>query len=433
MGRSRARKTGFVLVGGGLLTALLTVLSQASQGSSMKIVQASDTQREPVPESAIDNVDADLEELTLPVVSEEVASWTATVQDRFEGDPQFHAVEINDARTEVTVWWHGVRTAELDEAASVALEVPVRVAATRYSPGELESAVDRLFANPDLGVSYAAPRPDGSGLDVSADARTVARAASVETQVSRVAGVPVKVTREGVSGFQNRQYDTFAIGGANYWGSDGQGIQASCSTGFAVRNLSGNTGLLTAAHCGPVGREWGPINGNTYYIYGSVTARYAALDMAVISINGTQPYFYTGAFNSGSVAQVDGTRNPPVGAEICYSGSYTGLVCGSQVTNTNATWQLSGVGQIQGLRTNRSDGTPVAGNGDSGGPGYWLTNENGTLKRYAAAIVSAGPNGTTQNGGCPGLEADRICGSAVLAGKAWDLNGDTPWNVQRIP
>ena len=161
-------------------------------------------------------------------------------------------------------------------------------------------------------------------------------------------------------------------------------------------------------------------------------ARDTVNDGAVISTSVSQPYIYTSSFNSGTITAVNGNRNAPIGAEICYSGSYTGLQCGNIVTSKTAMWNFGGhLQNVKGMRTERADGSPPAGQGESGGPDYMLTIADGTIKRYAAGIISGGPN--PQSGGCLGLEANRLCGSKAFAGQTWPIASAMCWSIKLIP
>lgn len=412
----------------GVLIVFAGASGAAAQGASVEVNR--DGPSLIVPEGP----SAGLEKLEKPILSEDVAAWADTVQREFDGHPQFHAVEISDSRTEATIWWHGEPTPQLDVAVATPLSAAVKVASTPYSPGELQDAVDRLFGDPVLSVVYASIRPDGSGIDISTNLPQ-GRLANPTAQIQELAGVPVSIVNEEVEPYQNRQDDRYLIGGARWGGFQNGSYVATCSSGFSITNrTTAVKGMLTASHCGPVGSQWGPQVGNTIYTVGPMTSRQMNIDTAVIEVPATaptRPYIYTGAFNSGSITEINGNRNAPINAEICYSGSYTGLVCGNFIKTKSAQWNLGGdLSAITGLRTERTSTAAAAGQGDSGGPGYVLTNEAGVLKRYAAAVISAGPD--AQFGNCPGLEAERLCGPTVLAGETWRFSSQTSWNISTL-
>lgn len=278
-----------------------------------------------------------------------------------------------------------------------------------------------------------------SRLDVALQSSaTEGRRRSLELDLQRISGVPVKITNESVSVASDRQFDEYRIGGARYAGYDGSRITNFCTTGFSVRNLDGQEGLLTAAHCGPTGRQFGPFDAatNTIALYGRISVRYEQFDAAVIPTATGGPFIYVGSHTSGSVTRVDGTRDVVANSEICYSGSYSGLSCGHFVSQPNTSWRPEGFANpIRGFRTDRRDTIPAVGQGDSGGPGYLLTRDStgSTTARFAAGVISAitGQVREASERACLGLEQARKCSPSVLSGKTWDINQNTPWNIQR--
>ncbi|MGA7148189.1 MAG: hypothetical protein WBX17_06865 [Microbacterium sp.] len=420
--RKNWRQRGLAILAAGALLAIAIPTAASAAPEEWK-------ERPARPSTPVDDATSDLlEKLTLPPVDEDVAAWSDAVLREFDGDPQFHTVGIDDTRTKVTVWWHGERTERLEDAVSDNLSAEIVVQSTPYSPKELQDAVDRVRSDPRLSVTYTSIRPDGTGIDVAVEGSPTARSDAQNAVELAAAGVPVNVTTGKTEPF-SRDYDSYGIGGARIAGWDGTTVTNYCTSGFAVQNANDPTrkGLLTAAHCGAVGQQFGVVNPPNIFLRGPIVERWTDMDAAVIE-QYSQPYVYTGPFTSNTVTPINGNRNAPIGAEICYTGSYTGLVCGNIVTSKTASW-----GTATGLRTDQAAGIISAGQGDSGGPGYWLTVENGTVKRYAAAIIGAGPPGTTQNGGCPGREAARVCGAAVVAGETWRVSTTKGWNIQYVP
>ncbi len=376
------------------------------------------------------------EKLQLPPVDDRVAAWASSVMSKFANNPRFSTVEINDERTGATVWWYGEPNAALKRELRVKLPVTTSVSATVYKAGDLRAAQKRLHASKSVDVMSVGFPSDASRLDVElneGESNNRTSKSATERRLGKLAGAPVKIRPGQVkSAASNRQFDDYGTAGAHYHGYDGTKITNSCTTGFTVKNLNGTEGILTAAHCGPVGRQWGPRDGTRYVPYGKVSARYERYDAAVIPMATGGPFTYVGSHTSGSVTRIDGTRNPPAGAEICYSGSFSGLYCGHFVTQASTTWSIAEFATtVQGFRTERRDTLPTVGQGDSGGPGYWLTQTStGATARYAAGIISA-ITGPISSGNCLGLRADRQCSPVVLSGRAWDVNGNTPWTVQR--
>jgi len=151
----------------------------------------------------------------------------------------------------VTVWWKGRPPAKVEKAVAAARDIaPVEVAAAAYSQAELKRAArtvrDKVEASRPTARYEVKLAADGSGLLVSVDA-----AAASVPDVPKV-GVPTKVVRERWKKPTSRDDDTPLWRGGTIMWSQGAG----CTSGFGVRDKSGATYVLTAAHCGLVGGQW---------------------------------------------------------------------------------------------------------------------------------------------------------------------------------
>ncbi|NDO91446.1 hypothetical protein [Cellulosimicrobium composti] len=369
--------------------------------------------------------EADL--LTLPVVDDQMQQDAVMMAERLEGHDRLASVGISLDRSTIEVYWYGEEQTDLnrvlDEVSS-----PVALRSSTYSPKELREA-SRALLDGTAGVDVAgvALRADGSGLEVtlSPSAGPAARSAVAAKQdaVSRVAGVPVEF-EEMPTALQSRQSDTYHFAGARIHKFSNNQITSRCTSNFAAIRPSENNKkyLLTAAHCANVGDTWvvhdGVAGSNSYYMLGNTVSRNELYDVATIDSTTSFPFMWTGAWNSSTYTEINGLTSPVVGTEICYSGSYTGLVCGNIVTSPEANRPVNlGGGVIQtvyGYRTEQANQQISAGEGDSGGPGYVLTNTASGLKRNAATIISAGTSipGAT----CPGdpSASNRGCGYSII-------------------
>lgn len=108
-----------------------------------------------------------------------------------------------------------------------------------------------------------------------------------------------------------------------------------------------------------------------------------------------------------------------VGSNVCYSGAYSGTVCANQITGTGVTISYGApYGCYDNLTlTTNTNGTPAAGNGDSGGPVYISSGANA----YAAGFISGIQNGTTTCTGDPGATGGRNCSYKVIYAPIIDM------------
>lgn len=371
--------------------------------------------------------------LTASPVTREMVEITTKIDGLYEGDPRYSAVEFTKDRSLTIVWWHGEVPAELESIVASA-ELPIEVRQTAYLPGDLRDAVLTVLASDEAaaaGVLGGGPAADGSGVELTLAPSVSARVSKiVEDRLESVSRYPVAITHEDITPLNNRQFDTYGFSGSKMTRYDGVFLQNSCSTGFPVRRTSSNPvqyGLMTADHCGDVGSQWVIDDGSTAYIFGSMIAANEPNDGAIVSRNTVHPFIYVNSYNSGTYTQLNGATPVAVGSEICYSGSSSGLVCGNFVTTRPYTWTVPGDPTRTGFRTEKSaTGVGGAGQGDSGGPGYQLVSANGTLTRYAAAIISAGAASSSVP--CQGIQG-RLCGYSVYATEPLRIARELGWQL----
>lgn len=385
--------------------------------------------------------DQPIEELVLPMVSDRMLMEAAALQESFDGHRQMGSVGVSEDRSRIEIYWHGDRPESFERALD-ALSTPVEVRTAEHEPGLLRDvAADLISGGSGHDVASVAVAPDGSGLAVSLKEVGAARRASPDqtaqqNAVRQFAGVPVDFVAAPESA-TSRQSDTAGMGGARIWQFDNGRIVNACTTAFAViRPDSSRKGVLTAAHCSDVGARWvvhdGVDGSSSYYLLGDVVSRGVTYDAAVIDSTWSYPYVYTGAWNSSTYTPINGMTIPVVGTEICYSGSYSGLACGNIVRIAETVNQVcapygSNCMAVRAFQTEHHTGVPTVGQGDSGGPGYVLTNTPSGVKRYAATIISAIGGGSTA---CSGVGGGRSCSATALSTSVVEALRANGWALQ---
>ncbi len=190
------------------------------------------------------------------------------------------------------------------------------------------------------------------------------------------AGLPDDVVRVQMTRAQPKPLAD--IRGADPYFVQVGGRQGRCSIGFAVEG-----GFVTAGHCGAQGTKTLSANGQ---VQGQVVASVfpGTADMGVVEVNDNQtPRAVVNDFR-GNELPVAGSKESPVGAAVCRSGSTTGTFCG-RILAKNQTVNYP-EGPVTGLtRTN-----VCAEGGDSGGP--WLSGDQ------AQGVTSGGAGNCTVGG-----------------------------------
>lgn len=202
-------------------------------------------------------------------------------------------------------------------------------------------------------------------------------------------------------------------------------------TSFAVRitqpkpALPKPRGALTAAHCGNYGAGFWRTANN--YFFGNKRSEYqnTARDAAILTNDQITsglpdtyrfygPYMYVGGVSGASRYVVTGGAMPVVGADFCYSGSYSGTWCYNEIEATNVYVDYGGAGKNTGplVRTRNYKGISAVGQGDSGGPAFQF-NSTTTNGVRATGIISGISGGSTT--GCRGEQyKDRLRSTVAL-------------------
>ncbi|WP_159104846.1 hypothetical protein [Plantactinospora sp. BB1] len=176
------------------------------------------------------------------------------------------------------------------------------------------------------------------------------------------------------------------------------GSFAHCSTGFAARTSSGTVGMLTAEHCG-ANRDWTTptVLGLSSVPVGRSNAGHATTDSMLITGRTYSAFLYRGDWSSGTGRQVTSRSGPSIDQKVCAGGGMSGEVCNATVHRINVIGP-NGAGPGYFARTSSSS-VPLAGQGDSGGPGFAVAVSNGNIT--ALGIVSSAYL-TDRATSCPG-------------------------------
>lgn len=301
------------------------------------------------------------------------------------------SIEAAPQSRQLVVYWHGAVSASV-RALAGRLGVPITFRPAAYTFSALVAQAQGLAADPR--VIRAAPRADGSGLNVTvtATAPAVARRA-----IQAATRIPATITTGQISqAMFSRQADTPPFwGGSRYFSPVG-----GCTNGFAL-SVAGaaNVYEISAGHCGENGQA-ASIPGQPAPT-GTILAKVQCRDNLAINYPaGVAGRIYTGPFDSSTSTAVAGATPDFVGNLIETGGSSSGEHFNIPVLAVDVFATVNGipcasVGPLTeaGLPGNQC----VAAPGDSGGPTY----------SYLSYPVNVLARGTVTSGfanaNCPGV------------------------------
>lgn len=169
-----------------------------------------------------------------------------------------------------------------------------------------------------------------------------------------------------------------------------------CTSGFTVKNASGTRGLVTAAHCGPLGvTVYTPqhvnIGQTTLHTCGPSPSN---ADAMIISGKSYTNQIYVGYTQAGSTLTVTGASDPAAGFTYDYSGASTYEHDNQYVSSlTGSYWASNNCGTYWVLNLivwyTLSTGNCDVRTGDSGGPFYYKSGSTtagirGMVNAYSA-------------------------------------------------
>ncbi|HYN92644.1 MAG TPA: hypothetical protein VES42_02200 [Pilimelia sp.] len=276
----------------------------------------------------------------------------------------------------LTVFWAGSQPAALatlSDQHQGATTVSIRqVPYDQEEIGVRARSLVRKASAADIPVTVVSSTADFTGLRAYVDPSATA-AQRAQLRALGAAEVEEKARLRPLS----RYADT-----SPFWG--GSVIKSGssyCSTGFAVRTASGTRGMTTDQHCG-ANRDW-----ITPYdaVVGRSNGGHTVTDSMVITGRDYSPYTYILGWDSGNGRSYAAKANVALNQAVCAGGGMSGEVCGARVTAVNV---YDDHGRGPGYLAARDTTIGLAGEGDSGGPGYSRSVATGNLTLHGA-IVSA--------------------------------------------
>ena len=335
---------------------------------------------------------------------------TAARSDRFSG-----SVLHPGSRTLVV---QGVGTAPGQVTRSIAAAPPglaVRWESVRFSRDELLRKAEAIGKDPRVTSVLLEPDFDGLvvGLASKGPRAAVSAQRSLRTAQARLRlrgdnSIAVRFTSPMPLSPARRATDRAPFRG----GSRIATRRAACTSGFpAQRRANGDDVLVFANHCssGRPGVVWRTAQGRRSV---GVSGALRSFRWDTQVLNGRR---YGNAIFVGGIASNLGRRIVgPVatfsrGDRWCVSGSFSGQMCGSRITNTNLLFRTSPGGPLMGPAVVLSrPGVAVAGQGDSGSPAFTRAVGGGVR---VAGILSA--INTAFRERCRGI-GGRVCSSRVV-------------------
>lgn len=293
------------------------------------------------------------------------------------------------------VWNDGENTLEIfvstDEESTVVENLissaspttPATVRLATHDLANLTRIADDLVGTQIGGVkiTWSAPAPDGSAVDVGTDGAPVFAPGARGTEQT-IEGVPIRVVAHSEDprpAAREGDASPYKFGGAlmNTPKPGDPDKVLICSTGFAISpSKGGKPAMLTANHCGESGSIWrtglyiSPIVGTKQpeqILSGGNRVDIAMLQDGPDAYKG---YIYWGAYNSNTITEVQMVKAPVVNDIVVYSGSRSGTTYSNAITHTNVTVDYGNPAgkYYASVRTVGTPGFGAVGNGDSGGP-----------------------------------------------------------------
>lgn len=265
---------------------------------------------------------------------------------------------------------------------------------------ELEATIERLASSPEslpAGLVFVSgtPAADGTSITVGVEESPTARLRSLAAP-DTLFGVPVEFKAEERAQTTTRVQTLAPVAAGGYMSGPTSGEVRSCTTGYPVmRYQDGQYNMITADHCTDIqGAEW-KWGGGSHSV-GSSTFQAPGgtdLELFIEPASLSTWLFYGSHTNAVSALPIRGYVSPVGGNSVCYSGSRSGLVCANTLENSD-TYNCISFLQCYWTRwTTQVDGTPAAGNGDSGGPVFvpLIRPDDNTIGAYGIGIISMIP------------------------------------------
>lgn len=265
---------------------------------------------------------------------------------------------------------------------------------------ELEAIIERLASSPDelpAGTTFVSgtPAPDGASITLGIEESPASRFRAQEAP-DELLGVPVEFKAEERAQTTTRVRTAAPLVAGGYMEGPTSGDDMSCSTGYPVlRYQDSQYNMITADHCTDIqGASW-KWGGGSHTVGSSTFQAAGDTDLELfIEPASLSTWVFVGSHTDAStVLPIRGYVSPVGGNSVCYSGSRSGLVCANTLENSD-TYNCIAFLQCYWTRwSTQVNGTPAAGNGDSGGPVFVpLTRpDDNTIGAYGIGIVSMIP------------------------------------------
>ena len=266
---------------------------------------------------------------------------------------------------------------------------------------ELEDTIERIAASPStmpagLTFSSGAPSPDGTSITIGVEGTTASRL-SAQSTPNELLGVPVSFRQEEQAKPATRVRSQAPLVAGGYMSGPSSAGDMACTSGYPViRGQDGQYNMITADHCTDqqgVTWRWGggshSVGNSTFQAAGNTD-----LELFVEPASLSTWIFYGDYNDATNVLPIRGYVAPVGGNSVCYSGSRSGLVCGSTIDNSDS-YNCVGTFQCYWTRwTTQVNGVPAAGNGDSGGPVFvpLSRSSDNTYGAYGIGIISMIPD-----------------------------------------
>jgi hypothetical protein len=294
----------------------------------------------------------------------------------------------------------------------------------QFSREEISNAISTLISAGTVAgmeISWIAPTSDRSALLISPSSPPRMR---VGSGLGFLSGIPLELTEYSSpqATARDRNLHPPFHGGQLILRP---GI-AFCSSAFSVVNIrNGQTGLLTADHCGRTAdheRRWfgasrsledGSLIGFQPqflpHIWENQWPR--VTDSMVITGAPVRAGMWWGPHNGTNLAPVDGTAPVVIGSLVAMNGQPTGTVFQNEITHTGLAvvydWDLAYRDLVRSVQIS---GIPAAGSGDSGGPVFSVNSIGGAM---AVGVISGISNPSNNCTGMPATNT-RQCGTIVF-------------------
>lgn len=289
---------------------------------------------------------------------------------------------------------------------------------------EVEDTIEKIAADPAMlpaGLRFVSgtPAPDGASITIGVEgADALLRSSALPDQIL---GTPVSFVDEARAEPTLRVRNVAPVVSGGFMRGPTSSGSSGCSTGFPVlRYADGQYNMISADHCTDLqGADW--TWGSGTHSVGSSTFQAAGdtdLELFVEPDSLSTWVFAGGHQDAATVAPIRGYLAPVGGNLVCYSGSFSGLVC-NNVLEDSDTYNCIGFLVCYWTRwSHQIAGTPAAGNGDSGGPVFTLLvrPDDNTVGAYGVGVTSMIPGDSGYT--CTGEPGDpdpggRKCSSNV--------------------